>query len=321
MLPGVNETVGEGRMERRNLEAVTLVSVIGPVSPQFLKSFVQHYAALGVSDFALAFHFTDDVATSKESELREVLAWEGLEPRIVSRGPWHETTNTEIRDALRNSDRNGWHLLADSDEFVALSGMLEEVVAECLRTKSKVVRGVMQDRVSADGSLVSWDGTQSLDDVFPLGGFLTHAVLFGDPRKIVLARSDVEVAHGNHWSPAEGQALPGIVLPVNHFKWQSGIERELRARVHAFDSGAWNGRTDAVRDEAARFIAFVDANGGRIDTTLASAMFTTADVHSIRSDWNQTGGRVLETWDHFFLTRSASEQFEAGHPEPFVPNL
>ncbi|MET9663581.1 hypothetical protein [Streptomyces sp. NPDC006510] len=35
----------------------------------------------------------------------------------VSTGPWHEHTNTELREALREQSGPGWHLLADSDEF------------------------------------------------------------------------------------------------------------------------------------------------------------------------------------------------------------
>ncbi|OIJ93631.1 hypothetical protein [Streptomyces colonosanans] len=57
--------------------------------------------------------------------------------------------------------------------------------------RRRVVGGLMLDRVAADGRLAIWRPQSGLDRAFPLGGHLTHRILQGDPRKIVIAHSSV----------------------------------------------------------------------------------------------------------------------------------
>lgn len=42
----------------------------------------------------------------------------------------------------------------------------------------------MLDRVSADGSLTGWDAAEGLDAAYPLGAFLTHRLVRGDPARL-----------------------------------------------------------------------------------------------------------------------------------------
>ncbi|MEU1147467.1 hypothetical protein ACFYO9_10545 [Streptomyces sp. NPDC005863] len=90
----------------------------------------------------------------------------GITRAAVSTGPWHEHTNTELRDAQRELAGAGWHLLAD-----------------------------------ADGRLAHWWAEAGLDRAFPPGGHLSHCLLKGNPRNFVLVRSDITVAFGNHRAP------------------------------------------------------------------------------------------------------------------------
>ncbi|MBD2818544.1 hypothetical protein ID867_15280 [Streptomyces parvulus] len=111
----------------------------------------------------------------------------GVVPEAMRVGPWHEHTTSGLRDLLRVKAGDGWHMLADSDEFHAFPVPLPELIAE-VGTVTGTVGGLMLDRVAADGGL---------DRAYPLSGFLTHHLLRGDPR-IVLPHSTVPVASGNH---------------------------------------------------------------------------------------------------------------------------
>ncbi len=210
------------------------------------------------------------------------------------------------------------HLIADVDEFVTLPVALDDLIAGANADGRRVIPGVLHDRIGNGGAILDWDGSVSLDERYPLGGFLTHALLHGDPPKIVFAKPDADVAHGNHWSFTEDE-VPRVVLTVNHFKWRDGIDRELRRRVAEFDAGNWVGCTDAVRDEAARFVGHLDENSGCVDLNLRGAMFAPSTVDKVRTDWQSTGVRVKQMWDDFFRNRSKDMELQAGYPMDSLP--
>src|SRR5262249_38102993 len=91
-------------------------------------------------------------------------------------------------------------------------------------------------------------------------------LLRGDPRKIVLARSEVTVASGNHRAPGHTPD-PATLVCVHHFTWRSGVLDDLQRRVEKFSSGAWTEHTPAVRHEAARLLDHVAQHHGRINIT------------------------------------------------------
>ena len=94
-----------------------LIAVIGPVEPDLLTAFVNHYRTLGVTRFLTAVHFpggTDPARCHALLARHQTLLGP---PALHSRGPWHEHTNTLLRDRLREQAGPGWHLLADIDEL------------------------------------------------------------------------------------------------------------------------------------------------------------------------------------------------------------
>ena len=174
-----------------------LIAVIGPVEPALLTAWVHHYRTLGIERFLLGFHFPDHVHPQRRHHLRSACHELGIVPDAISTGPWHEHTNPRLRDALRERAGTGWHLLADSDEFHSYPAPLATMLDVAAWSGVGTVGGLMLDRVATDGALSAWDPTEGLDTAYPLGGFLTHHLLRGDPRKIVLAHSSVPVAYGN----------------------------------------------------------------------------------------------------------------------------
>ncbi|MFG1921074.1 hypothetical protein [Cryptosporangium sp. NPDC048952] len=248
----------------------SLISVLGPVEVELLVAFHAHYRALGVTDFRLAFHFTDHADPGTIDELltacRDLIG----PPAIISRGPWHETLHSQLRDQLRAAATAehgpGWHLLADSDEFQVHPLTMPEQIAAAETDQRLVVGGLLLDRVTADGQLTGWNPADGLDATYPLGGFLTHRLLRADPRKIVLAHSSAPLALGSHRSPGHRYRNSPLVA-VHHFKWRSPVIADLQGRVRHHASGAWKEETPAIRTEAARLLAHLDTHDGRIDTT------------------------------------------------------
>ncbi|MFD8064188.1 glycosyltransferase family 2 protein [Streptomyces cyaneofuscatus] len=273
----------------------TLVAVIGPVEPALLTAWTAHYRQMGIERFLLAFHFPDHVTDSQRHRLLAAVHDLGIVPAQVSTGPWHEHTNTQLRDTLREKAGAGWHLLADADEFHTYPAPLTDVVAQAEVTGRRVVGGLMLDRVAADGSLALWQPSPGLDRAFPLGGHLTHRLLEGDPRKIVLAHSSVTVASGNHRAPGCKPDVE-VLACVHHFKWRSGVLDDLRRRVEHFSSGAWAEHTPAVRDEASRLLDHIDRHSGQIDVSDPRLAFRHASLDSTPVGWAAEASAVTTSW-------------------------
>ncbi|MCD9145878.1 hypothetical protein [Streptomyces albireticuli] len=272
-----------------------MVAVIGPVEPALLTAWTAHYRALGITDFRLAFHFPDHFPAPWRDQLLATATELGLPPAKVSTGPWHEHTNTDLRDTLREQAGPGWHLLADSDELHTYPAPLTEVIAAAETAGRPVVGGLMLDRVAPDGRLAHWRPETGLDRAFPLGGHLTHRLLHGDPRKIVLVRSEVVVASGNHRAPGHKPDLDTLAC-VHHFKWRAGVLNDLRRRVENFTSGAWAEHTPAVRDEAGRLLEHIDRHHGRIDVADPRLGFRRVTLDGPPARWAAEARGIVTRW-------------------------
>jgi hypothetical protein len=279
--------------------APALVAVIGPVEPALLAAWTSHYRGLGVERFHVAFHFPQHVPDARRHELLDAAYDLDTAPARVSTGPWHEHTNTQLRNELRALAGPGWHLLADSDELQQYPAPLSEVIAAAETDRRVVVGGLMLDRVTAGGHLSPWrpdPGPDSgLDRTFPLGGHLTHHVLLGDPRKIVLARADVAVASGNHRAPGH-KPDPDMLACVHHFKWRAGVLDDLRRRVHRFSTGTWAEHTPAVRDEATRLLEHVARHDGRIDVEYPRIAFRPVTLQRLPDGWAAEACAITTGW-------------------------
>lgn len=272
-----------------------LVSVVGPVEPALLAAWTAHYRRLGIERFHLAFHFPDHVPEAWRHQLVAASHDLGVVPARISTGPWHEHTNTQLRDHLRHQAGTGWHLIADSDEFQTYPAPLSDMVAQAEAARQKVIGGLLLDRVTNDGRLAFWRPATGLDRTFPLGGHLTHRLLKGDPRKIVLAHSSVTMASGNHRAPGHKPA-PDMLACVHHFKWRSGVLDDLERRVKQFASGEWAEHTPAVRSEASRLLLHIDRHHGRIDVSDPRLRFRHVTLDHLPDGWETEAAKIATTW-------------------------
>ncbi|MFH8990843.1 glycosyltransferase family 2 protein [Streptomyces sp. NPDC017940] len=272
-----------------------LIAVIGPVEPSLLAAWVCHYRRLGIERFLIAFHFPEHVPDQQRHELQAASRELGITPSGTSAGPWHEHTNTQLREALRHRAGPGWHLLADVDEFQQYPAPLGEVIAQADKSGHRVVGGLMLDRVTSSGRLTGWQPQGGLDLAYPLGGYLTHRLLHGDPRKIVLACHDVTVASGNHRAPGHKPDADRICA-VHHFKWRSGVLDDLRRRIQHFSSGTWQEQTPAVREEASRLLTHVGQHGGVINISDPRFAFRRVSLDRMPFGWPAEACGVFTTW-------------------------
>jgi len=272
-----------------------LIAVVGPVEPALLTAWVTHYRGLGIERFHLAFHFPDHVDADRRHQVQDTCRDLGIIPDAVSDGPWHEHTNPRLRDVLRERAGAGWHLLADSDEFHAYPAPLAEVIATAEGLGTGTAGGLMLDRVTADGSLTGWDPQQGLDAAYPLGAFLTHRLLRGDPRKMVLAHSSVPVASGNHRAEGHRPAnRPPVV--VHHFKWRDGVREDVERRARHSADGTWKTASPARLAEARRLLGHLQRHGGRIAVGSSRLNFRPVSLDSVPAWWAAEATRLVATW-------------------------
>jgi hypothetical protein len=151
------------------------------------------------------------------------------------------------------------------------------------------------EHVAASGHLPTWQPPTGLDLAYPFGGHLTHRLLRGDPRKIVLARHEVAVASGNHRAPGHRPDADRLCA-VHHFKWRSGVLDDLRRRVQHFAAGTWQEHTPAVRDEAGRLLAHVREHGGVINVSDPRFAFRRVSLETMPHSWPAEARAIYTAW-------------------------
>jgi hypothetical protein len=256
---------------------------------------VTHYRSLGIERFHLAFHLPEHVDPDRRHQVQDACRDLGIVPNAVSCGPWHEHTNPRLRDALRQRVGAGWHLLADSDEFHTYPAPLEEVIAAAEESGTGTAGGLMLDRVAADGFLTGWDPQQGLDAAYPLGAFLTHRLLRGDPRKIVLAHSSVPVASGNHRAEGHRPANRPPIM-VHHFKWRDGVHEDIERRARHSADGTWKTASPARLAEARRLLGHLQRHNGRITVGSLRLDFRPVSLTTVPVWWAEEATQLVATW-------------------------
>lgn len=287
-----------------------LFAVVGPVDPRALHDFLTHYEDLGIGTIRLAVHIPMGGPDEIDS-LLSVVRQHGISEPPVERGPWNEWSNREALSSLRkNCSVPGWHVVADVDEFHQYPCSLADLIEEADRAQATAVAGVLVDRVHPLGDLAPWPPDGDSDSRFSLGGFLTPNVLGGDPRKIVLARSGVDLEIGQHWSAnAKMLGLDSSCLTLcHHFKWHLGVDKYLRGRKVAYESGEWMESGPAMRQEASRLLNYLKAHDGRIDPLDERSLFRPCSLKQRDSRLLDDAIHLHQSWDARFAGKGTPVQ-------------
>lgn len=222
------------------MEVTAFFGVVDRVD--FVPHYVRYYASIGASRFVAVVHRgTDNPMWSKLLEfsgLPIVMVWGG-DVRILD-GP---ADNAAINAARKAYD--GWHIVADLDEFHYFGGLtIQQVVEQCEKIGAQGVGLKFADRLgthvfNAAGEAVGYatpnlpERTMELDDLFPFKSNLTEFI-GGNHHKVGLVRCDIPTGSGHHSASCP---LLSCAYETHHFKWTAGIHTRLQRR-RAFLYGA-----------------------------------------------------------------------------------
>jgi hypothetical protein len=246
---------------------VFLISTLEPLRIDGLPSWIAHYRALGVERFLLTLQTEPDLPDADRDRARErfasVLASQGIpDPNFLVAG-FTASALREGQDALQREhvSPSDWVVWCDSDEWQLYPARLGELASWAERQRINLFRGVMIDRVAADGQLPARDERISIWQQFPLACFLPTRFGGGERQKITFARGDLKLSNGNHYVRAGMLAQTfDKWTQVHHFKWDATVLERLAFRLRpAFraHSPDWQ--------ESQRALDYFDAHGGRFD--------------------------------------------------------
>ncbi len=240
---------------------VHLNTLVGGRSVVTLRAMLEHYRNLGVESFIINVHLTrqDDPLLDEVCFITKDF---GVPIASVAVGEWLQVLRRVYKES-RTSYPDDWHILADNDELQVYPMALSELEIMCKEKNYDYVCGCWVDRLSADGKFPQIDSSRSLWDQFPLGAFLSYPVGAADPRKVVFAKSNVDVCLGQHFA-RNGRCCPitEVFVQVHHFKWVGGIIAELEKRAETLKEAGYG-----FYVEASRFLKYFANNGGAANVT------------------------------------------------------
>jgi hypothetical protein len=246
---------------------IIAISTLEPMRIDLMPQWIAHYRALGVERFLLTLQTEPDLADSERVRARErfttMLAANGIGEPHFQVTPYNATASRNGQDALQRQHvkATDWVVWSDADEFQLYPTPLPDLAAWAGKYGINLFRGVMIDRVAADGGLPDWDPRRTVWEQFPVACFLPTRFGGGERQKITFARGDLTLSNGNHYVKAGANAQTiGKWVQVHHFKWDATVKDRLAFRLlPAF--------RDHSKDwiESQRSLDYFDAHGGRFD--------------------------------------------------------
>lgn len=245
------------------------LTLVVPVGRDFrlLDRCLEHYKALGVDQILLNLHARTEWGTDLVDCIRAVGEGFGAKVAHVHSQIYIESYLTTRVLLDHHTDPDEWIVYSDVDEFHEYPDSLHNIIRYCEEQGYEYVQGLLLDRVAADGSLPMLND-RPLHEQFPVGAQITQGVRGGDPRKVVLARSRVKIAAGQHFTKAGyGAPLSELKVTVHHFRWDSEAPSNLAYMVNMLShtKAEWH-------VEHQRVLTYLDANNNRFDLSLPGLM-------------------------------------------------
>lgn len=204
-----------------------LTVTIGP-DYRLLAHFLRYYKNLGVHNFLVILNTPDDAPLKilQNYDIKPVRIW--TEPFSERLKQAHE------RDIISKYCSNeDWIVYSDLDEFQHYPAGLLNQLKFCENNGIDFLEGRLLDRISETGELTELDSKKSLEEQYPLGGYITNKLLKAWDKKIVVAKGKLVVGGGHHifLDRATNNTLPYIRklnrysrgIKVHHFKWDRNV--------------------------------------------------------------------------------------------------
>jgi hypothetical protein len=207
---------------------IYLVVTVGEYN-YLLERFIKYYKRLGIQEFLV-------IINGNYKRPIKVLKNFGLKPICI----WKEEFSEKLkvfyeRDVIdKICEKNSWIVYTDLDEFQYYKKGFINTIKECEKENKKYLYGRLIDRVSSTGRLIKIRDDLSLEEQFPLCGFLTEKILKAWDRKIVLAKKNLVVGGGHHVFLDKKNLKPckyiksNDYIEIHHFKWDSSLLQRIR---------------------------------------------------------------------------------------------
>lgn len=190
-----------------------------------LPHFLRHYSSQGVTRFFIAAH--PDSAAEVRRRCR------GYRAVVVRDADTAESVEGGTRAVtalrLKHSGPREWVALADLDEFQIHEGGVRASARRAEREGANAVRGVMIDRVAADGSLPDFDDASDLWSLYPARCRLTKRLQGGLDYKCALVRGHLLSANAHH--RLRGEKRSSRRVEIHHFKWNARAVPRIRRAI------------------------------------------------------------------------------------------
>jgi len=206
---------------------IYLTVTVGP-DYRLLPYFLRYYKDLGIKNFLVILN-TPDTAPIR------ILQENGINPVKIWTDPFSEKLKQfHERDViLRHCSDNDWVVYSDLDEYQYYPAGIEHQIEYSEKVGIDFIEGKLIDRVSKTGELVKLNEGLSLNEQFPLGGYLTGALLKAWDKKITAAKGKLIVGGGHHifLDNASYKTLPykkklnkhSKGNEIHHFKWDRDV--------------------------------------------------------------------------------------------------
>jgi hypothetical protein len=190
-----------------------------------LPHFIRHYRELGIDRFYIA--ADPAIAADVRRGVAHVDAVVRDDLDVIDSFQGGAKAVTQMRREYTGSLE--WVLITDLDEFAEFERSLPETTAKAESEGANVVRGLMVDRVSSDGSLPDIRDDTDLWATFPRKCRLTSQLQGSVDYKGVLVRGDLEPTMAHH--EFAGEVLSSQMVVVHHFKWNAQAESRVRTAM------------------------------------------------------------------------------------------
>jgi hypothetical protein len=191
---------------------------------RLLGPFLRHYHALGVSDFLIAVSTQCATAVDEFAASYNITVFKGLDVKS------HMLGGTAAVSEMRrtNQDPDEWVVAVDLDEFIEPFYDFDFLISSAESEGANVIRGIMYDRFSSDGSLAEVRPDSDPATIFPVRARFIRNVMAGLDHKGVLIRGHLRPAIAHH--QFDGEIVASTMLELAHYKWCLGAIDRLRAR-------------------------------------------------------------------------------------------
>lgn len=255
---------------------VWLIATIGVQDLEHVSHFITHYLSIGIApqQILITVHAPVDSDTRIQT-VTHMLKFHNIQAIYVWYGPFNTYDKFEIQESLarRLVLQQDWVLHPDVDEHqIYPFGDIKTFVDRLDERDLTAVFGIMQDRVTSDGSLAEVKRGIPMEAQFPLVCDVTKSIVGGAVTKLVLHRGFLMAEEGGYhtlfqWKGSFGRNFkrvrrPPFNLAVSHFKWTSGVAPKLAQREATF-------KKQGIRwwVQSARLRKFIEAHGNKLNVS------------------------------------------------------